>query len=129
MSRVASPEKRTEWRRRLERFERSSLTVLEFCNREAVSMASYYYWRRQLQASSQTSAVDLATSGPSLGDLFVPLQVTSSPGRTLNPFADRIEVQFPNGVQVSLPAHDAQWVRTTLATLAVVATTREDAAC
>lgn len=129
MSRVASPEKRAEWRRRLERFERSSLTVLEFCNREAVSMASYYYWRRQLQASPQTSAVGLATSGPSLGDLFVPLQVTSSPGRTLDPFADRIEVQFPNGVQLSLPAHDPQWVRTTLATLAVVETTREDVAC
>ncbi len=129
MSRVASPEKRAEWRRRLERFERSNLTVLEFCNREAVSMAFYYYWRRQLQSSPPTSAVDVATSRPPIGDLFVPLQVTSSPGRTLDPFADRIEVQFPNGVQLSLPTHDSQWVRTTLATLAVVATTREFVAC
>lgn len=129
MSRVASPEKRAEWRRRLERFERSSLTVLEFCDREAVSMASYYYWRRQLQASSQTSAVELATSRPSLGDLFVPLQVTSSPARSLDPSADRIEVLLPNGVQLSLPTHDFQWVRAALTTLALVETTREDAAC
>jgi hypothetical protein len=36
------------WRRRLARFRSSELTVAEFCRREQVSLASYYYWSRRL---------------------------------------------------------------------------------
>jgi hypothetical protein len=33
------------WRAILERFSRSDLTVLAFCQQEAVSVASFYLWR------------------------------------------------------------------------------------
>ena len=43
MSRTASPEKRAEWRRRMERFGRSCVTVADFCRSESVSIATFYY--------------------------------------------------------------------------------------
>ena len=36
------------WRKRLERFTRSGLTVARFCDGEGVSVASLYYWRKKL---------------------------------------------------------------------------------
>lgn len=36
------------WRAILERFARSSLTVQAFCQREAISVASFYLWRSKL---------------------------------------------------------------------------------
>jgi transposase-like protein len=43
------------WSRRMQRFERSDLTVAAFCQSEGVSQASYYYWRRKLRARNQRS--------------------------------------------------------------------------
>jgi len=38
------------WRERLRRYASSSLTVGEFCRREGVSVANFYYWRRRVSA-------------------------------------------------------------------------------
>ena len=47
-----------EWRRRLARFENANSTVLEFCRREEVSQASFYYWTKRV---GQTGAAGVAT--------------------------------------------------------------------
>ncbi len=39
--------KRDAWRRRLAKFDASGLTVVDFCRREQVSQASFYYWSKR----------------------------------------------------------------------------------
>ena len=80
MSRTASPEKRAEWRRRMERFGRSCLTVADFCRSESVSIATFYYWRQQLQRSPVSQSVTPAKRPSparhrSATELFVPVRL------------------------------------------------------
>ena len=51
MPRMPDRELVAAWEARLERFEHSQLTVAEFCEVESVSVASFYQWRRKLEAS------------------------------------------------------------------------------
>ena len=43
--------KAVEWRERLRRFDASGRTVQRFCQAEGVSVASFYAWRRKLDAA------------------------------------------------------------------------------
>lgn len=100
------------WRRRMRRFSRSRLTVAEFCDREDVSVAAFYQWRRKLAALRQPPAAAAQapgghpvppSSGPPSG--FVPVRVWQSPA---------IEVRLPNGVVLTLPAGDPEVLRQAL---------------
>jgi hypothetical protein len=42
MARSSDPAKAAQWRRRLERFGSSGVSVARFCRREGVSVASFY---------------------------------------------------------------------------------------
>ncbi len=48
MSRSPNLRKRSQWLDRLRRFARSKCSVADFCQREQVSVASFYQWRRKL---------------------------------------------------------------------------------
>ena len=52
MARRADLDLAARWRWRLERFERSPLSIARFCEAEGVSEASFYQWRRKLTAGS-----------------------------------------------------------------------------
>jgi transposase len=43
-----NPGTRERWHQRLQRFGRSGLSVPDFCDREGISPASLYAWRRRL---------------------------------------------------------------------------------
>ncbi|MFN9881265.1 MAG: IS66 family insertion sequence element accessory protein TnpA, partial [Planctomycetota bacterium] len=45
-----------EWKRRLRRYERTELTVAEFCRREGISVSSLYQWMRTLAGMPQGKA-------------------------------------------------------------------------
>ena len=48
--------KREVWQKRIGKFERSGLTVAEFCRREHVSEASFYYWAKRIRRASKGEA-------------------------------------------------------------------------
>ena len=48
MSRMTKPKRIQLWLDRLNRHSTSQLTVAEFCQREAVSLPSFYQWKRRL---------------------------------------------------------------------------------
>ena len=48
MSRMTKPERIQLWLERLSRHAASRLTVAEFCEREEVSLPSFYQWKRRL---------------------------------------------------------------------------------
>jgi transposase len=51
------------WQQRLERFRRSGLTVRAFCDREGVSTASFYAWRRHVQHTPTPPTADTPRLG------------------------------------------------------------------
>ena len=100
MARTANAVKRRVWAERLRRFEHSDLTVAAFCQAERVSDASFYQWRRKLQAAQQGPAVGRqphSASRPRGTEVFVPLQIVQSA---------MIEIHLPNGARIRLPASD-----------------------
>ena len=100
--------KRSEWLDRLRRFRRSNLSVTEFCRREKVSVPSYYQWRRKLaDATSEAGAGRQPAT-------FIPVQVASP--------AD-LQVAFPNGARVTLPAPTRQHVQAFIESIALARTT------
>ena len=104
--------KRSEWLDRLRRFRRSNLSVTEFCRREKVSVPSYYEWRRKL---TETTSEAGAEGEPAT---FIPVQVASPA---------ELQVAFPNGVRLTLPAHNCQHVQVFIESLAMARTTRGEA--
>ncbi len=47
------------WRKRLSAWERSGLSIKEFCDNEHVTEATFYKWRRRLTAGSGTSGASI----------------------------------------------------------------------
>lgn len=107
MSRGVSARKRSEWADRLRRFSRSKSSVAEFCRREQVSVPSYYHWRRKL--AEATPEAD-SRRRPAA---FLPVQVAG---------LAEMQVSFPNGVRLMLPAHNPRHVQAFIESLALART-------
>jgi transposase len=80
------PALHTLWRERLLRFEHSGLSVSAFCDREGLSTASFYSWRRRLRND---------TLGSGDGPRFLPVRLVASPP---------IELVLPGGAVLRLMA-------------------------
>ena len=102
MSRDSGVSKREVWRRRLQEFERGSVSVVEFCRRIGVSKATFYVWRRKVSLASPE-----ASAPGSSAIRFLPVQITGESPRT-------IEVVLTNGTRVLVPSDDREAVRTVL---------------
>lgn len=120
------------WRRRFGRFDPQQETVGQFCEREQVSVANYYQWRRKLEEmaksrgaqSTRLSRGISAVPAPAIPSRehdprsssalqFLPLEIT---GPT-TPTAARVEVLLPSGIQVRVPCHETAALQTVLAVL------------
>ena len=75
--------KRESWRERLRKHAGSGLTVAEFCRRQHVSQASFYYWAKRIRpvdhdgATQRSQREDLAASSDETND-FVEVVVSDS---------------------------------------------------
>ncbi len=97
--------KRDEWERRLGRYRQSACTVAEFCQQEDVSVASFYYWKRQCDA------VSLDRAAPA----FIPVRLES-------PCSGEIRIELPDGLKMFLPADsDLELLQTCLTAARVTA--------
>jgi transposase-like protein len=91
----------------MERFEASSATVTEFCDREEVSAAAFYRWRRRLARKALAAA---EKSGEVESPLATQGRVARAYGRSAGfveltlPAVAVVEVDLPNGVRVRVPA-------------------------
>ena len=113
MSREPDLAKWAAWRLRLREFDRGNATVVEFCRRVGVSIATFYLWRRKLAPSAARGSRSPArrpaeSRGTAAGIHFLPVEITSRPG---------IEVLFPGGARVTVPCHDHEAIRTVMAVL------------
>lgn len=93
------------WMARLARFADSALTVAAFCDRERVSVSSFYYWKRQCEDARPAAS---AATVP-----LLPVRLTTH--------ATPVELLLPGGVVLRLgPGCDLDFVRALLGTLEVI---------
>jgi hypothetical protein len=136
--------KRDVWKRRLREFERGDEPVAEFCDREGVSVTSFYRWRRVLASaalprvttSRGTDAAAVLPRKGAVGEVrFLPVEIVPavSPPAVLKPTTQTstssacVEVLLPGGARVLVPCAAPVALRTVVA--ALVAGTREDSPC
>jgi hypothetical protein len=98
------------WRERLRRYERAEMTVAEFCQREGVSVASFYQWRKRLAEASAGRRQMRSTprQRPEAAPAFQQVMLAGS---------DVVAIELPSGVRMELPAHQVQLVRAVVAEL------------
>jgi transposase-like protein len=100
------PSTRQRWQQRLERFRHSGLTVPAFCDREGISAASFYAWRRRLQHDTAAPADDMPR--------LVPVHLVTPPASA------PVELLLPSGCVLRLsPDCDVAWLRQLLPVLGV----------
>lgn len=97
MGRMVDEGKWAEWRRRLSRYGEWLGSVAAFCEREDVSVATFYQWRRKLEAKPSASSTPRAAarSSPDAPPLFLPVRIEAPA---------QVEIEFPNGVRMRVPA-------------------------
>ena len=97
-----------QWRQRLDRFDSSGTTVVEFCRSEKVSQAAFYVWRKKLRLNSasvvnQPARVSSRQPDRQWPSTFLPVVPRAS-------FAARdsglVVMTLPNGICFELPATD-----------------------
>jgi hypothetical protein len=99
---------REVWLDRLARFPASGLTVPQFCAVEAVSVPSFYSWKRRLAAEALSTAAPESASD--LEPRLLPVR--------LQPSGLVVELVFPTGAVLRLPhGCDLAWVRSLVAAL------------
>jgi hypothetical protein len=85
----------------IELWQESGLSQGKFCSRENLSVKTFSYWYRKYKKEKGLPV----GRNKEVSDTFIPVKVSGD--RTAN-VSDgeygRIEVSFPNGVQVSCPA-------------------------
>src|SRR5262245_31011664 len=102
--RRSDPATHRRWQQRLDRFRTSGLTVADFCEREGISTASFYAWRRRFEADSGPAAV----GAPHLVPVRLVTPPTSAP----------VELLLPSVAILRLsPDTDLAWLRQLLPVL------------
>ncbi len=89
MARGSRAGKVQEWTQRIRRFEKSSLTVAQFCQAEGVAEQSYYHWKRRLRN---------AVTAPSPRNRFQAVRV--SPAGRLS--SEPTTIQLGKGIHIEL---------------------------
>lgn len=76
MPQLTSDQRHTLWSERFARFQVADMTVVEFCRREAVSVPSFYNWKKRLKQSSTSKR--RRKRAPSSNAKFVPLVINAA---------------------------------------------------
>jgi len=98
MVRVSGSAEADAWRRRMRRFEGAGLTVGRFCEKEGVSTASFYRWRKRLAELKNTAGSD------GHGAAFKTVRVTTD--------CAAVTVLLAGGMKIEVPADELDAVRT-----------------
>ena len=107
------------WRRRLRRQAAGGLSIADFCEREGVSTASFYAWRRRLVAPPATP--------PAEPPLFVPIRLDPTSPANDTPPDLGFEIELPHRIRLRCAAApDPVWLGRLVAALAG-SVPREDA--
>jgi hypothetical protein len=111
MARPKDANRENTWRQRHQRQSASGLSVATFCERECISVAAFYAWKKRLAAPSL----------PPLPEppVFVPVDLDFSPRYTGVILSRGVEVELPHQVRVRLDTTpEPEWLCRIVAALA-----------
>ncbi len=109
MARGSDRDRAAVWRKRVQRYRKSGLTVAAFCAQEKVSVPSFYYWRKKLGATPRSAG---ATRDGSAAPVFRRVAVASA--------CPTVWLRFPHGTQVEVGTSDLKVIRAVVSELARV---------
>ncbi len=99
------------WREVLGRWRRSGLSVRAFCERQGLSEASLYGWRREIDLRDREAGAAASAAAGAAGQLFVPVRIQGA-------VDDAIVIVLDGGRQVRVrPGFDGQTLQRVLAVL------------
>lgn len=106
------PEAADLWRERLRRFDRSRMTVVQFCASEGVSQPSFYQWKKKLRQLPDESKPEPTAAVAQ----FIPLHLPADPDRHVGPEAGEhgkpalasTTIELPGGVRIRVEV-PASW--------------------
>ena len=102
MARRSDPAKLREWSDRFRRFGKSPQTIADFCRAEAVSQASFYYWKRRLPGSGDQRRRQSVKRRPRFGPAAVSLTGFRSVVVTPPANAACVKVRLPSGAEIEM---------------------------
>lgn len=89
------------WRRQIQRQPKTHLTVANFCRQLGVSVPTFYYWKRRVQAGPQTASEPMAVAAPARSP--VPSAVPFMPVSIVDPDPGaHLEIELANACVVRL---------------------------
>jgi transposase-like protein len=104
-----------QWRERVAAWTKSGLTVREFCLRHGLRETAFHFWKRELQARDEQSAVSRSPK-----PTFVPVTILPN-AEPQTQCVGTVEVRCPSGHVVTLPAWDASVLSNLFAALTSLA--------
>jgi hypothetical protein len=72
------------WKRRIAQFQKSHLTIAQFCKSIDCSTPTFHQWRRRIEQDSKSSFLQIETADSSVNDRA-------------------IEIKLPNGIAIFVP--------------------------
>jgi transposase-like protein len=119
MPRRSDPSKLAVWRERFERFSKAELAVGPFCDREGVSTATFYHWRKKLGLNGRSRSAAERQTGLRTGPAERPSRfqrVTVVSGTSpILPKARVICIQLSCGTRIEVSAEDLDALRAVVA--------------
>ena len=104
MARGVNGAKREAWRRRLEKFDASGMTVVDFCRREQVSQAGFYYWSKRIQEGDRRATRGLTRVDAGTGVSTAAARSEEGSGCVEVFVGDAIRVRMPAGEPAAVAA-------------------------
>lgn len=96
------------WQERLRRFDRSQMTVVQFCRKEGVSQPSFYQWKKKLRQPPSDAKPKPSTTGVQ----FMPLRLATQSTNQIAPKSDEqaapavacTTIELPGGIRIRVEA-------------------------
>ena len=89
------------WRGQFQRQRRATLSVTDFCRQLGVSVTTFYYWKRRVQAGLRIPSEPISAASPSRKP--IPAAAPFVPVLIVNPDADtHLEIELANACIVRL---------------------------
>jgi hypothetical protein len=102
------------WQKTIKRQQDSGQSIMGFCAKEGLCVASFHAWKRRFQQSRRVIRSEPVKQG------LVPVQIVSDPaGGVVS-----LEVQWSGGVVLRAQGCDAQAISAAIATLSASSTQR-----
>jgi len=107
MPRKASDERKRYWRDLIDRQPTSGLNIARFCADAGVSQNAFYVWKKRLRTTAPARQVTTVRRKhrpkKAVAKSLVPVRVIPDVSHRL-PAAQAIEIAWPNGVALRVPA-------------------------